>query len=62
MFSPCLQRYIWLDKKENQLVIKGNYNGQELYRIPKDIVEVDKKESKPSIYTNRIKWIDSNKL
>jgi hypothetical protein len=61
-FTPCLQRYLFLDKNNQQFVIKGNYNGQELYKVPKHIVTVPPNCANPNHYTNRMKWLSTSKL
>lgn len=37
-FSPCLTRYMTLDKKERQIVIRDLFTGHELFRVPSEIL------------------------
>jgi hypothetical protein len=40
-FSPCMTRYLSIDKKINQYVILNVDDGSEVYRVPKEILTPD---------------------
>jgi hypothetical protein len=61
-FSPCHKRYLILDKKSREFVVKDSYSGLELFRIPKDILKAPKDLKNINRCINRIKWIDASKM
>ena len=61
-FSPCQSRYLILDKKTREFIVKDSYTGKELFRIPTDILTVNKELTNPNRAINRIKWLDASTM
>ena len=61
-FTPCQSRYLFLDKKTREFIVKDSYTGKELFIIPTDILTVNKDLSTPNRAINRIKWLDASTL
>jgi hypothetical protein len=41
-FSPCQSRYLILDKKTREFIVKDSATGRELTRLPKEMLTVPK--------------------
>lgn len=58
-FTPCFSKYLALDKKTHEFIIKDTLTGREIKRIPKDYMTFNN-EITPSQVLNRFKFIDEN--
>ena len=53
-FSPCFTRYLTIDKKLDQYLVRNVDDGSEVLRVPREILTPDKKTDNVKHTTNRI--------
>ncbi|CDW71088.1 wd-40 repeat protein [Stylonychia lemnae] len=57
-FSPCFSRYMKIDRRTNQFLIKDAINDTLVRYIPKDILFLSPKGGNITELVNRMKWLD----